>query len=380
MAACTSHRKAAVLTVIQKTNNQHQKHFTESKEESELITVVETNNRASRSYDKKYHCFFCQKIVSKIARHLESQHKNEQDVALIMAEKNKKKRRQMWTVLRNKGNHVHNIEVFEKGAGAIVVVHRPNYSVPASSFVPCQFCYGYYSKSELWRHRCVARDFKKNKMQRNQWVSSGRLLLPMPNNIPDLLKDILSKMKTDSVSLLIKNDATILEMGRKMIVRHGDSQQAYVKNRLRELGRFVLELRKQKKFEKCQLDDVLHPEHFQEIMTAVRALCGYEQESTKFNKPSLALKVGYGLKTCLTICKARCIQDGSSDDLKRYDALHKLFEMEFADEVSTNALKTMYRRKQNNPKMLPLTEDVQRLQKVFKKNIVYSKNVLQRSS
>ena len=60
------------------------------------------------------------------------------------------------TKIRNLGSHKHNMRILEAGEGFLDVVHRPTQKDPNSTFLPCQYCLGYYSRSELWRHceRC----------------------------------------------------------------------------------------------------------------------------------------------------------------------------------------------------------------------------------
>ena len=60
-------------------------------------------------------------------------HKNESEVAQYLTAQDKNVKDQLLLKLRNLGNHIHNTEVIEKNN------------------VPCEFCYGYYVKTELWK-------------------------------------------------------------------------------------------------------------------------------------------------------------------------------------------------------------------------------------
>lgn len=46
----------------------------------------------------------------------------------------------------------------------------------------------------------------------------------------------------------------------------------------------------------------------------------------------------------------------------RAEQFIKLIELEWTTHVSSNALKTMYQRKWNSPQILPLSEDITKLQ------------------
>ena len=49
--------------------------------------------------------------------------------------------------------------------------------------------------------------------------------------------------------------------------------------------------------------------------------------------------------------------------LDKADCLEKLCHLEWTDKVSSNALRTLYDRKRNNPKVLPLSRDIVKLSK-----------------
>ena len=53
--------------------------------------------------------------VAKLPRHLEAVHKNEHEVAQAFSlRKNSKERKNLLAVIRNKGNHAHNVKVLKK--------------------------------------------------------------------------------------------------------------------------------------------------------------------------------------------------------------------------------------------------------------------------
>jgi hypothetical protein len=82
-------------------------------------------------------------------------HKDERLVIEILACTDQKKKEQLLDRLRNLGNHVHNVDVVKKGSGVFVVNHRPSQpGINAEDYVPCNFCYAYILKGEMYQHKC----------------------------------------------------------------------------------------------------------------------------------------------------------------------------------------------------------------------------------
>ena len=108
-----------------------------------------------KTYDKKQSCFFCKKENSKIARHLEQVHGEEEEVKIALSYKrNDKRRKHQFEKLCRFGNFNHNMEVLERNEGELKVVRRPapNTKVDPNDYLPCKFCHGFFLSDEIWRH------------------------------------------------------------------------------------------------------------------------------------------------------------------------------------------------------------------------------------
>ncbi|KAJ0066228.1 hypothetical protein NL108_004128 [Boleophthalmus pectinirostris] len=145
-------------------------------------------------YKKRQYCLFCQKPFYKLARHLGAVHRNEREVALAFSlKKGSRKRKEMLSSLRNRGNFFHNSTVASSGVGELVVCRRPGESKPPSDFVHCKVCQGLFARKTLWRH------IKNTHNPSIQGESKGRrkrmysfIRLPMPAFNPQ------DKMEEDS--------------------------------------------------------------------------------------------------------------------------------------------------------------------------------------
>lgn len=82
--------------------------------------------------------------------------------------------------------------------------------------------------------------------------------------------------------------------------------------------------------------------------------------------PSLALKLGHSLKKCAKILAGKAIENMDESLEKKARAFHRLCEMNWTDEVSHHAIRTLHDRKRANPRILPLAEDIVTLAKYLK--------------
>ena len=184
--------------------------------------------------------------------------------------------------------------------------------------------------------------------------------IPPEPGVPRGYQEILDSMVIDEVSIICKADPTIKEFGLRLFRKHGKErhQKQYISGKLRELGRLVNELRKHD--QTASLAQYLSATKFSILTKAVRAVCKFDEETNRYDAPSLALKLGNSLKKCAAMRKARAIQEGT--DEKQLDGFIQLIGMEWCDEVSRQAHTTLYEEKWNREDLLPLTEDLIKLQ------------------
>lgn len=110
---------------------------------------------------KKHFCLYCKVAFTQLTKHLERRHSDETDVAhAIHFPKGSKIRQTLLDQIRNKGDYEHNCKVLKSGEGEIVTKKQvKNSSISVRDFLPCQYCFAFYRKTDLWRHErsCNAR-------------------------------------------------------------------------------------------------------------------------------------------------------------------------------------------------------------------------------
>ena len=86
--------------------------------------------------------------------HLQSCHEEEREVVEIASENIPSARKKLLLKIRNLGNHRHNCQVLRGGEGVLIVGYRPKHKAVPHDYGPCIYCYGYYVRTDLWRHQC----------------------------------------------------------------------------------------------------------------------------------------------------------------------------------------------------------------------------------
>ncbi|KAK6168062.1 hypothetical protein SNE40_021963 [Patella caerulea] len=336
------------------------------------ITVMTTNNDGNvRKWDKKHYCYFCSEGQSKLPRHLMSKHSDEPEVVKVKAETNLETRSNMLCKLRNLGNHKHNCDVIRKNSGQLIVGYRPSkQSVNPNDYGPCSYCYGYYVRQDLWKHRCPLKPQKRKNNQddadcecpriRERMASKSILLKPAPCGVLAPLNQILAPMKSDEISRIVQSDDLILEVAKREFMKagHDEDQHNYIRSKLRELGRLLWQLRKNTLKPNACLQSFIDPEKFSTLIKSVHDLAGFDFDSHDFKIPSLALKLGHTIKKCALIVKANALEKNDKDMAEIADNFYKLCEMKWEIEISTHAHRTLYQAKRNNPDVLPSSTDV----------------------
>ncbi|XP_071853109.1 uncharacterized protein [Apostichopus japonicus] len=327
-----------------------------------LIHVKTTSNSDGRKYNKKHVCFYCEISQAKLPRHLQSAHSDESAVRDWMGETNITLKNAKLTKIRNLGNHINNCKVLEEGRGELLVKYRPVGSVDPAEFVPCPTCYGYLTRKFLWKHTCPLQNKQSDagKKKRGDRVRNGTMLLPSPSNLHSEVAELLSTLKNDNVSRVIKSDELILQFAKKENLKlgHDPEQQNYTRTKLREVARLLIDARVVSKDENQTLTELIHPAKYDIVVTAARNLAGFDSSTHTYKVPSLALKLGHSLKKCALIVKAEGLKSGDENAVNKSTQFHELCEMKWTEDISVHAHRTLTENKRNKAKALPLAEDV----------------------
>ena len=184
------------------------------------LRCVQRNENKTRIYDKRQACYYCGKLVTKIARHYEQKHESEREVTIALSfNKGSPNRKKHLEKLRLLGNYHHNLTVLEVGKGELIVSRRPSTTKRCNpnDFLPCGHCLGFIRRQELWKHVKSCK-FKSENIEtpKYQKVQEKSKLLLYPAISTDTrttrLSKIFATMKSDEISIAARHDWLIKEI------------------------------------------------------------------------------------------------------------------------------------------------------------------------
>ncbi|XP_072049953.1 uncharacterized protein [Amphiura filiformis] len=299
-----------------------------------------------RDYSKGNACLFCEKVVTVlIGRHLINSHSDEPEVARIIAirpdtKENIDERKQMFDMLRHRGNFYHNERVKQTNDGELILVRRP----PAGSdlipedYGPCPQCLGYVVKDSMLKHanyRCIAR----SKCVENTQESTSKKNIKWESEI----KHIASEK--------MRRTARIVQRCRLIEPEGG-----------------------------VTMNDLIKPSKFDLIIQAVEEEAGQIDDEEEvcdvqvLERPSFAIKAGYDLERLAKIKKCQAIRSygiKAGSDILEKEAIKflDLYTNEWGDKVSSSAANTLNLRRSGKVIHLPSTSDLKAVSTYLVKEI-----------
>lgn len=351
--------------------------------EAKCVRVQRCNPVAKsgkRNWAKQHACLFCQKQISKMARHLQSCHLSEKEIRPIMSlDKKSKERRRMFDNLTRMGDFYSNLKVLETGTGELQVLRRPTAQTDyvqvaePKEYTPCPGCLGFVVKRDLWRHAKRCQDMR-NCDGKTVQSDSNLLLFQILTDVPEQFKvEILSTMKQDEVFAVLRNDELIINLGMSMFDQYGSTQSRLISQHMRMMATLLIEVRRVANNADLTLLQCISPERFDDIVAAVQQRCRLlitkGSRPQLDNAPSFGLKVGHDLHKCAQLVRNQALKTRNAELLADADAFASIHKFEWPRKISSHALSTLNHRKQNKIDLLPCTEDLVTLVKHQKQKI-----------
>ena len=320
------------------------------------------NIKGSLGIDKQYKrncCYYCDKVVTRIGRHLLNVHAGEKEIISIASEHKEKVEKKL-KELRYKGNYRYNVECIRKGEGNLIVMRSPRCQKDPSKYLPCPYCYGFLCSREMSKH-CKVCQFRPPKFTVSSPTESAKLLLLPHLQVTaseELKKDVLMKMRDDTVKSTILSDHLILAFGNTQLSKQRASEGekfSYLSYRIRILGKLRLECEKLTG-NNLPLLKLLQPINFDLVVKSVQKMT-----MGKDSPKSLGLKIGHAVRKCCEIARCMAIKTGDEEQKCHAENFRTLMESEYSDVVSSSLLREIYDTKLNKDTVLPITSDLVRL-------------------
>nr|CAI5843083.1 unnamed protein product [Callosobruchus analis] len=331
-------------------NLETEKRVVDNNNGSESVKMVDKPRFSHKLTKKKTICKFCHLEVTNFERHLEKNHVEYQEVRdLLSFPKLSIERRKIITLIRNSGNFGQYL------IGNTIPKYRRNIK-SYTEYYPCAFCKGLYSKKYLARHAksCVVKD-ETRESSRFSHLSASQTLIACTlqrNNVLQKLRvrdEIFKTMKPDDISLVAKTDALICHFGEQYLKKHKRAQMATVcSNKMRELARLLIELRKATNDNDLKLEGVIHPKMFDTVIECAKRIGGYDPNEKTFRAPSLRAHIGTTLKQVSDILLHLILKQDSSvkcdspeERIKAVKRFSDLVISQWTTEISSLAFKDL---------------------------------------
>lgn len=329
--------------------------------DNEGIKILESL-RKECSYDtsKKYCCPYCEKMGSKLSRHLATVHKNEPEVKAILDQtiKGSAERRTKWIALSKKGAYKHNLKTIQGKKGILLVRKQPSKGkiTTLGNYRACPECYGFYTKRTIRAHlkTCTTEIFSVSELK----IFFNNLAEPSD---PEQSKIhlVTSTMAEDEITTIVKEDPLILKHGANIFEGFHFKKHREVSYRMRLLGRLIKELRGSTNNATMKMADVINPRMFDLVLKSVKEISGIGAgiDINSASIPSTALKLGHELKHVTHIFINSAIRTDDCALEKRGENFKKLHEREWGSVISKHSLLALDRKKKTE--MIPFTSDIQ---------------------
>nr|CAI5821174.1 unnamed protein product [Callosobruchus analis] len=324
-----------------------------------FIECTKKTKQGKRVYDKRHACYFCFKQVGKVARHLTLVHKEEHEVAKLMALcESSKERREGFLCLLRAGDYYHNCNVLTTKQGELILSRRPTVLLQKiGDYVPCPNCLGFFHSDSLWRHVKKNCPLSNKTLSRRDIRGESYALLCSWSEVGfslEFKEHILSNFKQDEISQVCHTDEIIMKFGALLFEKFSSNQYEYIRQSMRQPADLDNNIK--------NLTHALLPKHFDTSILAVKKLCAtvYDKQQ-KYTVPSLALKLGHSLRKCSQIVRGVALRKGDLKLEKEMSGFISIMEIEWQNRISSVALRSLSERKMNSAQMLPITEDLMKL-------------------
>ncbi|XP_062403206.1 uncharacterized protein LOC134093916 isoform X2 [Sardina pilchardus] len=330
---------------------------------------------------KRHHCLFCKRPMSKISRHLENKHYEQEDVAKACSYPKGSKERKMYLgQLLKRGNRAHNLRVLKEGKGVLVPCKRG--AGKPGDFLHCPFCHGLFVKRRIADHvkhcpfatnldRVIAKRGKRGSLAALRLMSE-----PIPENVTEELWKVLLSLHEDEVSMAVREDKYALLMGQQLLEKGTGQeaiQQVYIRQRLRELGRLLVSSRKISPMHK--LEDFILPSNWHHVIAVVKDVSGNNKEDSTLNLTFLQ----HLYRSLQKIGKLVELDAESSKDEQMLE-LARTFNRKFVEQWRRQFPAPFVARKSqlshNDTNLLSFTEDIRNLHTYLKDKLSECVSVL----
>ena len=145
----------------------------------------------------------------------------------------------------------------------------------------------------------------------------------------DELGDVLDGLKHDAVAQAVLDDNLLLHYGQSLVNQQLDSElyryKPYLKQKIRESGDFLLEMRRASKRLNAPMEAFMHPQYWD---TMVEVAKSYDSDNKK-------LKIGHLIHKLCGVLQGLATRSEDDELWKKVDRVKLLYITEWSIQVSS---------------------------------------------
>jgi len=330
--------------------------------------LVSEDIKTAKDGHKQHFCFLCGARDYKLPRHFKRYHEEDIEVKKMFSKPiGSKERRDILKLLYRKGDYEANLKALKDGGRNVAVVRRRK-GESVNDFIPCPYCFGFFSAIHLSKHGQTCFN-KSNMVSMGSILTSGRVLLSSSINngkYQQVHGQLFSRMREDDALLIIRNDGFLLLYGAIQMETKERDQYKDIRYSLRILAKLLIELRKE--HPDARANDLVQPDKFDDVVTAGKTLSGFESVR-KIKNATTFLKAGFCLRKLALVVRAMALRGNLIDELSKIRNFLDLYETEW-QVLATQARDCHDADKGNAPEELPLEADIKIFREFVVNNIV----------
>ncbi|XP_069105224.1 uncharacterized protein [Argopecten irradians] len=332
-----------------------------------------------RVYNNYHCCFVCKKLSTNILKHLRCHKDHDDCIELlrlkkeiekgnskaeeIIAKKDQLKAKQ--TLLRNKGDDLHNMTVIKMKEGELIIARKQG-KFSSDEYGPCPLCSEWIKKESLsFKHqKTCPGSIKTKKMTKGEAILRSEFAMGKINEKASkgLVKEVYPIMTRDCLTNSAKADPLIVALGNTWLRRNLGNKikrKYYTSSRMRGSARLLHHLQ-DLSAEKLTLSDYLKPKYF-DLVCEGALLCAHMENDDEedLKSPSAALKIGFDIGRMANIKLGLALRSSNKEEKQEAEEFSSLIKLEWSTRVSKLAHLKLQDMKVNKPASpLPIPEDL----------------------
>ena len=359
--------------------------------------IIPYSDAGGQYYYKVNCCCFCYSLELRVDRHYITNHPEEKEVQLLILSKSRTERKQIFKVLRLRGNDFFNTNKTLNPNGIILSSRRVSRkqeakkqqsstgehnsnekdSVPAEAVsaekgsktdiaasgvfkLKCAICNMYVAASNLRNHVRLAHPDSENQNSKQIINEAKRCMLEMHEKTTPKVRDfIFSKIRDPIISALVRHDILMVLFANKLSDRFTEIKQLdMVRGYVRLLAKFLLEMKNLNPQIK-EFKSIFNHEHFHNVITAIRRVSDYDERTQRFGITYNAETLPLLLRKCFKILQHHLILINDSNSIENLNKFIGFFEDDIQNAISVKAcLSRKELNRHTNDKPLPSSKDI----------------------